>query len=78
MKFKHLLRELGESALVLSGAALTVKLLGMIYKIPLTYILGAEGMGYFNSAYTLYGFFYTVCATGVPKAVTIFIKQEEA
>ena len=78
MKFKHLLRELGESALVLSGAALTVKLLGMIYKIPLTYILGAEGMGYFNSAYTIYGFFYTVCATGVPKAVTIFIKQEEA
>ena len=40
----------GVSALTLS--ALLVKVIGLLYKIPLLHVLGAEGMGYFNSAYT--------------------------
>ena len=40
-------------ALSLSVAAILVKIMGVIYKVPLSYILGDEGMGYFNSAYAL-------------------------
>ncbi|MBR2459775.1 MAG: oligosaccharide flippase family protein [Clostridia bacterium] len=37
--------------LILTVANLIVKVIGLIYKIPLTNILGDEGMGYFNTAY---------------------------
>ena len=60
-----------KGALSLTISMVIVKLLGMIYKIPLSYILMDEGMGAFNSAYTVYTFFYLVCNAGVPKAITV-------
>ena len=51
-------------AVSLTVATLIVKILGVLYKIPLANILGDEGMGYFNSAYTVYSFFYLLCTAG--------------
>ncbi len=65
-------------ALSLTLATLIVKILGVIYKIPLANILGEEGMGYFNSAYTVYAFFYLLCTAGVPKAVMILVTEADA
>ena len=65
-------------AISLSLATLIVKLLGVFYKIPLAAILGDEGMGYFNSAYTVYAFFYLLCTAGVPKAIMILISEKTA
>ncbi len=62
-------------ALSLTIATLIVKILGVIYKIPLAAMLGEEGMGYFNSAYTVYAFFYLLCTAGVPKAVMIIVSE---
>lgn len=59
-------------------ATVIVKLLGLIYKIPLAALLGDEGMGYFNSAYTVYAFFYLICTAGVPKAVMILTSEARA
>lgn len=61
--------------LSLTLSTVIVKLLGVMYKIPLAHILGEEGMGYFNSAYTVYAFFYLICTAGVPKAVMILISD---
>lgn len=64
---------------VLSGvfamgvATILVKVLSVLYKIPMLNILGEEGMGYFNTAYTIYSFFYIVCTAGVPKAIMILL-----
>ena len=38
----------------LTAATVIVKIIGLAYKIPLMSLLGAEGMGYFNSAYEIY------------------------
>ncbi len=65
----------GTVLLMLSGVI--VKALGLIYKIPLSYILSDEGMGYFNSAYTVYTFFYIICTAGIPKAISILISESE-
>ena len=48
-------------AFSLAVSAIIVKVIGLIYKIPLSHLLGGEGMGYFNSAYTIYGLFYLLC-----------------
>jgi stage V sporulation protein B len=58
-------------ALVLMLSSLLVKAVGLIYKIPLSYILGDDGMSYFNSAYTVYTFFYIICTAGIPKSISI-------
>ena len=65
------------NAFSLTLSTLIVKLLGVVYKIPLTQFLGEEGMGYFNSAYTIYALFYILCTAGVPKAVMIFISEHD-
>ncbi len=63
-------------AVSLTIATIIVKLLGVLYKIPLANVLGDEGMGYFNSAYTVYSFFYLLCTAGVPKSVMILISEK--
>ena len=52
-------------------SAIILKLIGLVYKIPMSYLLGDEGMGYFNSAYTVYTFFYIIGSAGIPKAISI-------
>lgn len=55
----------------LAVSAIILKIIGLVYKVPMSYILGDEGMGYFNSAYTVYTFFYIIGSAGIPKAVSI-------
>ncbi|MBR4836667.1 MAG: oligosaccharide flippase family protein, partial [Clostridia bacterium] len=62
----------------LTISTLIVKVLGLIYKIPLVNILGDEGMGFFNSAYTVYSFFFLLCTAGVPKAIMILVSGSKA
>lgn len=67
-----------KGAASLSLAALLVKVLGVAYKIPLSHILGDDGMGYFNTAYTVYMFFFMICTAGVPKAITLLVSESVA
>ena len=76
-KRENKLDKLTKGAFVLTAATLAVKLLGLIYKIPLSYILSAEGLGYFNTAYTVYSLFYVISVSGVPKAMSILVPSEE-
>ena len=55
--------------LILTGAALTAKLLGALFRIPLTSLLGGAGMGYFGSAYGLFMPLYALLVTGLSAAV---------
>lgn len=67
---------LGVTALTLS--TVVVKIIGLVYKIPLMHYLGAEGMGYFNSAYELYTLFFVIATAGLPVAVSIMISENLA
>ena len=71
-------KELVKGAVSLTVAAFFVKVLGVAYKIPLSHILGDDGMGYFNTAYTVYTFFFLICTAGVPKAITILATENNA
>ncbi len=60
---------------VLTVSTVIVKLIGLLYKIPMIKVLGEEGMGYFNSAYELYTFFYMIATAGLPVAISIMIAK---
>lgn len=64
--------------LLLGGANLIVKVIGLVFKIPMSYYLGSEGMGYFNSAYQIYTWLYMLSTAGLPVAVSILVSEGRA
>lgn len=60
---------------ILAFSTFIVKIIGMFYKIPMMAYLGAEGMGYFNSAYEIYSIFFVISTTGIPVAISILVSQ---
>lgn len=59
--------------LVLSISTFAVKLIGLAYKIPMMALLGAEGMGYFNSAYEIYALLCVISTAGLPVALSMLV-----
>ena len=62
----------------LFAAGLIVKILGLIFKIPLQHLIGDTGMGYFNVAYNIYAWFYIISTAGLPVSVSISIARANA
>jgi stage V sporulation protein B len=64
--------------IVLTAANLITKIIGLIFKIPLTNMLGNEGMGYFNTAYQIYTWLDMLSTAGVPVALSMLISESHA
>lgn len=62
---------------ILALSTFIVKVIGMLYKIPMIALLGAEGMGYFNSAYEIYSLLFVISTTGIPVAISILISESK-
>ncbi|MGI6143556.1 MAG: putative polysaccharide biosynthesis protein [bacterium] len=56
-------------ALVLTLAGLCSKIIGAVYRVPLSYLLGAEGIGLYQMAYPFYSIAFILAASGIPIAV---------
>jgi len=59
--------------LLLSFSTVLVKIVGLIYKIPMLTYLGSVGMGYFNSAYEIYALFCVISTAGLPVALSVLV-----
>lgn len=55
---------------VLAACSLIGKALGALYRLPLTTILGGEGMGEYQLATSMYVLFFTLACGGLPAAVS--------
>ncbi|MCD8328247.1 MAG: polysaccharide biosynthesis protein [Ruminococcus sp.] len=64
---------LGSAILMVS--MLITKVLGLIYKIPLTNILGGEGMSYYSSAYSIFMPVFAISVTGITTALSKIISE---
>ena len=62
---------------VLTLSTVIVKIIGLIYKIPMLKLLGNTGMGYFNSAYEIYAAFCVISTSGMPVAMSLLISSTE-
>lgn len=61
--------------MLLTLSTVLVKMIGLFYKIPMLSYLGAEGMGYFNSAYEIYALFCVIATAGLPVALSVLISE---
>lgn len=67
-----------KGAAVLAIAGLISKILGAIYKIPLTNMIGTEGIGYYQPAYNIYNLLLAVSLAGFPTAIARLISEKRA
>ena len=56
-------------ALVLTVSMILVKLIGAMFKLPLTWLITEEGLGYFNTAYHFYSPIHSLATAGFPIAI---------
>lgn len=67
-----------KGAAILGIAGVIVKILGAIYRIPLTNIITNEGMGYYQTAYPLYTLLLTASTSGFPIAIAKIVSEKRA
>lgn len=65
-------------ATVLIASNFFVKIIGIIYKIPLANILGKDGMGYLSTAYEIYLLILTIFSSGGAVAASKMIAESYA
>ncbi len=65
-------------AIVLIAGVLLVKVIGVLFKIPLTDIIGSVGRGYFSSAYEVYTPIFAISMAGLPVAVSRMVAENVA
>ncbi len=71
-------RPLLQGAFLLMASNIVVKLIGVIYKIPLTNLIGGYGMGFFNSAYEVHLLLLAFSTAGLPVAVSKMVSESLA
>ena len=65
-------------AVILMIANAISKILGAVFKIPLTYILNEDGMAVFNIAFEVYIMFLSFIISGLPFAISKMVAESNS
>ena len=65
-------------AAILGAAGVICKIIGAVYRIPLTNLIGAEAMGIYSKAYMIYSLLLVLTASGIPAAVSKLVAEYAA
>jgi len=63
---------------ILAAAGILCRIIGILYRSPLTGIIGDEGNGYYSSAYNIYAIILLVSSYSIPSAISKVISQRLA
>ena len=78
MSSKQKSNVLVKNASFLMAAALISKIVGLLYKSPLTHIVGADGMAYYGLAQQAYMILLMIASYSIPQAVSKIIAEKLA
>lgn len=67
-----------KGTLILISANAVSKILGAVLKIPLTYILGEQGMAIYQTAFSVYIMLLSLITSGLPFAISRYVSEEFA
>jgi len=65
-------------AAVLAVGSVVAKILGALYRVPLTNVLGAEGMGLYQLVFPVYALFMVLSTVGIPVALSRIVAEQRA
>lgn len=63
---------------ILAAAGIIVRLIGMVYRIPLAKKIGDNGNGYYNAAYSIYSILLIMSSYSLPTAVSKMVSAKLA
>lgn len=67
-----------KQAAILACAGLLVRVIGFLYRLPLTNMIGDEGNGIYSAGYYLYNFFLVMSSAGLPVAISKMVAEKIA
>lgn len=67
-----------KGAAILGAAGIICKIIGAVYRIPLTNLIGAEAMGIYSKAYMIYSLLLVLTTSGIPAAVSKLVAEYAA
>ncbi len=65
-------------ALILSLSGFVVKIIGVLFRIPLTNLVGSAAMSYYSSAYSVYILLLSLSTSGLPTGIAVIVSRFEA
>lgn len=65
-------------AAILAVAGILCRLIGVVFRIPLTHIVGNYGMGLYQMVFPLYSLLLIISSAGVPVAISKMVAKENA
>lgn len=65
-------------AAVLAVGSVIAKVVGAFYRVPLTNILGAEGIGMYQLVFPVFALFTTLATSGIPVALSRIVAEKKA
>ncbi len=71
-------QSIAKGAFILGICGLIGKIIGALYRIPLTNIVGAQGMGLYQMVFPAYSLLLTISSTGMPSAIAKLISEKNA
>ena len=63
---------------ILAVAGIIVRLIGILYRVPMTNIIGDEGMGYYSTAFNVYNIMLILSSYSLPLAVSKMVSARLA
>lgn len=63
---------------ILAAAGIVSRIIGILYRSPLTSVIGDEGNGYYQSAYSIYTIVLLLCSYSIPAALSKIIAEKLA
>lgn len=71
-------KSIGKNAAMLGIAGIIVKIIGAIYRIPITAMITDEGLGYYQTAYPIYEMMLAISTAGLPVAISKMVAASVA
>ncbi len=65
-------------AAILAAAGIVVRLIGFLYRLPLTNMIGDTGNGIYAAGYNIYNFFLIMSSAGLPVAISRMVAEKLA
>jgi stage V sporulation protein B len=63
-------------AFILAAAGILTKIFGALYRIPLTWLIGDEGMGLYGMSYPIYTMLLALSTAGIPVAISKLVSEK--
>ena len=67
-----------KQASILALAGILVRIIGVLYRSPLTALIGDEGNGYYSTAYNIYAMVLLISSYSIPTAISKLISEKLA